>query len=31
MKAAIYRKYGGPEVVRIEDTARPAPGRTVSG
>ncbi|MEQ9387002.1 NAD(P)-dependent alcohol dehydrogenase [Marinovum algicola] len=26
MKAAIYRKYGGPEVVRIEDTARPAPG-----
>ncbi|WP_417526054.1 NAD(P)-dependent alcohol dehydrogenase [Marinovum sp.] len=26
MKAAIYRNYGGPEVVRIEDTPLPEPG-----
>ena len=27
MRAAIYSEYGGPEVVRIEDVARPEPGR----
>ena len=25
MKAAVYRKFGGPEVVHIEDVARPEP------
>ena len=25
MKAAVYTEYGGPEVVRIEDIARPEP------
>jgi NADPH:quinone reductase-like Zn-dependent oxidoreductase len=25
MKAAVYRKFGGPEVVRIEDVPRPTP------
>ena len=26
MKAAVYRKYGAPEVIRIEDLEKPAPG-----
>ncbi len=25
MKAAVYRRFGGPEVVKIQDVARPAP------
>jgi NADPH:quinone reductase-like Zn-dependent oxidoreductase len=25
MKAAVYRRFGGPEVVQIQDVARPAP------
>ena len=25
MKAAVYRRFGGPEVVEIEDVARPEP------
>lgn len=27
MKAAIYTNYGGPDVVRIDEAPRPAPGR----
>ena len=26
MKAAIFHEYGGPEVVRVEEVERPAPG-----
>ena len=27
MKAAVYRRFGGPEVVRLDDVPRPTPGR----
>ncbi len=27
MKAAVYRKFGGPEVVRIEEMPKPPPNR----
>lgn len=26
MKAAVYRRYGGPEVVKVEDVPKPEPG-----
>ena len=26
MRAAVYRRFGGPEVVRVEDVAIPTPG-----
>ena len=27
MKAAVYRRFGGPEVVRVEEVPKPTPGR----